>query len=229
MKKIYALASCAILTVSSLSARELKFFEGDKEIPSGSKIEYTDYTSAPGRPGYVELTFNPEIYLWSDITMSVTVTAKCITGQSIQLCAGGKCEVGSEITKEKVKVNGNEKLDIKFEYISEQPEAEAVPVVVTEISAFDPDRSNIKSDFTITFNSVSGVSTVFANDDSFRAVTGGIEYSFETPTPVEIYSLSGETVYSGTLNGNGTISTHNLAPGIYAYKAGSKTGKIYLR
>lgn len=229
MKKFYLLGMCALIASSSLSARELKFFQGEKEIASGSNFEYSEYTSEEGRPGYEDIVFNPGITLWSDVTVNVTVSAKCTSGQQIQLCAGGSCEAGAEVVKENVRLDADQKLDLKFEYLGEVKEGEVPPTIVTELSAFDPDRSNVKADITVTFSAISGVTSVFVNDSSFRAVAGGIEYSFDAPTQIEIFSLSGETVLKTIADGNGLLSTAYLQPGVYAYKAGSKSGKIYLR
>ena len=43
---------------------------------------------------------NPHINIISDVAANdIILIAECTSGQNIQLCAGGTCEMGKEITK----------------------------------------------------------------------------------------------------------------------------------
>ncbi len=230
MKRILASALVAMLAAAPLSARELRFFNGSTEVASGETVESSAFTVTPIGNGRVEVTFAPELFLWSDIfTNSITMTADCVSGQAIQFCPGGECVSGTSITKENITVTADQKLDIKYEYIAELEESEKIPTVVTELSAFDAKHTDVKTEMTIVMSSDSGVAGIFVNDSSFKAIAGAVKYDFATPTEVILYTLSGETLYTAVLEGTGTIDTSSLSTGLYLYKTGTKSGKIYLR
>lgn len=230
MKKFLAFAFVALTAIAPLSARELKFYNGDTPVESGSRLEFTNYNKTSIGNGMVEVSFEPDLYLWSDIfTNTVTLTANCVSGQAIQLCAGGDCVSAESVTKENIKLTTNQKLFLQFEYIAELGENEVVPEVVTEISAVDTKYENIKADITVVLNSSSGVTSIYVNDSSFKAVAGAISYDFASLTEVNLYSLSGERILTSVVEGCGQISTTALASGLYLYKAGNKSGKIYIR
>lgn len=236
MKKLYVIASMALLSAASLSAKELTFYQDSNKIENGSKFTFKDieepyeYTDRETGEMVVEYEYNPFIFLESDFTGSVTITATCLTGQSINLCAGGQCVSDVSVTKTGVMVSPNQKLNLLFDYVGTFPVGTEIPVVTAELTAVDETNPSVKASFTITMDGTqAGVSTVIANDNAFLPVEGGVEYSFNAPTQVAIYSLAGEAMIETSLNGNGTLSTANLPAGIYVYKAGAKSGKIYLR
>lgn len=229
MKKIYLLAAVALFAATPISARVLTFYNGDTPIENGTTVQSNDYEITQYGDN-VEVFFEPKLYIGTDIwTNTVQITAKCITGQEIQLCAGGNCEAGIEVIKNKVTIQPTQKLYLQYEYTSMLPANSEIPVVTTEISAVDTKYPDVTANFTIVMNGSSGVTDVFANDSSFKAVAGGIEYDFTAATEVVLYSLNGEKVMETTLDGSGVLSTSHLPKGIYAYKAGAKSGKLYLR
>ncbi|MDE5869959.1 MAG: T9SS type A sorting domain-containing protein, partial [Muribaculaceae bacterium] len=149
----------------------------------------------------------------------------------IQLCAGGSCDAGEEVTKKDITLQGSQRLPLEFDYVeNERNPSDPIPTVVTEISAVDTKYPNTLTSITVTLNGDNAaVTDIFANDNDFRAVTGAIEYRFDAPTQVAIFNLAGETVLEATLNGEGSLNTTSLSKGVYAYKAGAKSGKIYIR
>ena len=236
MKKIYLVAAAALLATAPISARELTFYNGSTAITNGSTIESQAFDVTPIGNNNVEIYFEPDLYLAADYwTNSVNLTAKCVSGHTIQLCtplaAGqtGSCQTGTEVTKQVITISSSAKIALKYEYVVEQSESDAIPVVVTEFSAVDTKYTTVTADFTVVMGSNSGVTSVFANDASFKAVNGGIAYEFAGRTEVALYSLSGEKVLATVLEGQGVLSTSHLPAGIYAYTAGSKSGKVYLR
>lgn len=229
MKKIYLLAAAALLAASPLSARVLTFYNGTTPIENGSTVRSNDIEITPLGDN-VEVIFEPKLFLTTDIfTNTVQLTAKCISGQEIQLCAGGDCVSGTEIVKNNITIQTDQMLNLQFEYNAMLPANETIPAVATEISAVDTKYPEVTANFTIVMNAGSGVTEMIANDASFKAVAGGIEYDFAALTDVTLYNLSGEKVLETTLEGSGVIFTTHLSNGIYAYKAGTKTGKLYLR
>ena len=229
MKKILALTVALGIAALPLSARELKFYNGNTPINSGAKIEMSDY-EVENIGNMVSVGFAPELYVWSDIfTNTVTLTATCVSGQTIQFCPGGECVAGTTVSKDKVTISSNQKIALLYEYMAELSKDEPIPTVVTEISAFDTKYTSVKADVTIVMSGTAGVTEVFVNDDSFKAVAGGIEYDFAAPTQVVLCTLAGATVIETTLEGSGVLSTASVPEGLYVYKAGEKSGKIYIR
>lgn len=227
MKKLYIALAAALLGTASIQARELTFYLGNQAITNGASVEFTEI-EAETIGSNIEVYMKPEIYLMSDIqTSSVTVSSK--SNLPVQMCAGGACVSGTEIVKENVKLDANKKLDIQFHYETVIPATESVPEVVTEFEAVDPRYPDTAKKFTLVMNPSAGVATIISDNDSFRAVAGGIDYSFAAPTAVELYSITGARVLATTLQGNGTLETSNLPKGIYVYTFAGKSGKIYLR
>ncbi|MBD5274179.1 MAG: T9SS type A sorting domain-containing protein [Bacteroides sp.] len=231
MKKLYAIAAMALLSAASISAKEFTFYQGDNKIENGSEFKFGEAELEDWGDGYAGLTYDPHLFLEADFTGSANITANCTSGQFIQLCAGGQCMRDKKVVKTNIPMSPGSKLNLQFEYVNDDYElGTEFPVVVTEISAVDTTDPKVSASFTIVMDGKeAGVSTVIANDNAFLPVEGGVEYSFDAPTQVAIYSLAGEAMIETSLNGNGTLSTANLPAGIYVYKAGAKSGKIYLR
>nr|MDE6717967.1 hypothetical protein [Muribaculaceae bacterium] len=209
MKKLYAFAAAALFAVLPLSAQKLTFYMGEKPVENGSKVEFKDIEVEDFGDGLGMITMDPNLTLVSDInTSTVKVTAECTSGQSIQLCAGGQCENGKKIVKEGVILVAGQKLPLLFEYMDMMwdPTTPVPTDVTAEISAVDAANPKTAISFTIVMNPKnSEVKSVFLNDKAFRAVKGGIEYTFDAPAAVAIYNLNGEAVVKTTLNGQGTL------------------------
>ncbi|MDE6297970.1 MAG: T9SS type A sorting domain-containing protein [Muribaculaceae bacterium] len=232
MKKLYTFAAAALFAVAPLSAREFTFWLNNTQLKNGDKIVYNEIEREVITPVMENIMIQPPLYLTTDImTKTLQITAKCVSGQSIQLCAGGSCDAGEEVTKKDITLQGSQRLPLEFDYVeNERNPSDPIPTVVTEISAVDTKYPNTLTSITVTLNGDNAaVTDIFANDNDFRAVTGAIEYRFDVPTQVAIFNLAGETVLEATLNGEGSLNTTSLSKGVYAYKAGAKSGKIYIR
>ena len=229
MKKLYITLAAALLGVASMQARVLAFYLGDEKIATGEEVTFNDYEKKQIGSDKYKVTFEPELYLGSDfLSNEIQISATCISGQEIQMCAGGECARSKEVVKKGIEIKANSKLNLEFEYIGEI-EGETIPEVVTEFEAYDTNYTNTKVSFTLVMNSESSALTVIKNNASFRAVAGGIEYSLDAPAAVELYSITGRKVLSANLEGNGTLSTASLPKGIYVYTLGDKSGKLYIR
>ena len=231
MKKLYVIASMALLSVASLSAKEISFYQGDTKIENGSTFTYSGAEIEDYEDGTADLILDPHLFFETDFTGSISINANCTSGETIMLCVGMNCKPGTNVTTDNISVTPNNKTSLIFHY--ENPEyviGTPIHEIVTVFTAFDETNPAVKTSFTLVMDGKeAGVSTVIANDNAFLPVEGGVEYSFDAPTQVAIYSLAGEAMIETSLNGNGTLSTANLPAGIYVYKAGAKSGKIYLR
>ena len=230
MKKILSIALAVLFVTANMSARELKFYNGNIAVNQGETLEFADFTVTSIGNGMVEVSFAPELYIWSDIfTNTVSMTAECTSGEEIQFCPGGNCVFGKTVTKDDLKIMADQKIAIQYEYIAEMSESAAIPTVVTKISAVDTKHPEVSAEMIIVMNASSGVAEAVVSDNTFKAVNGGICFDFVKESEVSIFTLTGEQVYSGCHNGIGTIDTSAFANGIYIYKVGKKSGKIYLQ
>jgi len=230
MKKLYLAMAAALLSIASMSARELTFYLNNTPIANGETVKYElseDEVQKSGDQTYIECY--PNLSLHADLVGSVDITATCTTGQTIGLCAGGACVKGTEIVKENVSIQGGTKLPLNFDYEAEIAAGENIPQVITEFKALYHGKQSTLKTFTFIINPTAGLATVIADDASFRAVKGGIEYNLDAPAAVALYSITGQKVLTANLNGTGTLSTANLPAGIYVYTLNGHSSKIYLR
>lgn len=225
MKKFLLILMCAYATFSA-SAVELSFWLGNKKITPGQTVQFTDITTDL-YTDYKEVTMKPALYISSDIFSSdVKITAKCTSGQSIQMCAGGTCRGGVTVTKDQVTVRPNQKLDLGFDYIGELDLDEAIPTVVTVFEAEDIYESDSKVTFVLEMGEKSASVSVIEAFDDLKAVDGGIAYKADEATQLNVAAISGVNVFSATVSGEGFIA---LPAGIYVYSFGERTGKLYVR
>ena len=154
MKKIYAFIA-VLFAAFSLSAGELTFYMGNRAIGNGAKVEFDDIEVEDFGDGLGMITMDPNLSLVSDFdTRTVKVTAECITGQFINLCAGGQCESGKKIVKEGVFLVAGQKLPLLFEYMDMMwdPSTPVPTDITTKISAVDTTDPETEISFIIVMN-----------------------------------------------------------------------------
>ena len=227
MKKLYLAMLAMLLCFGVAEARKLTFYIGKTAITPGETVSFEDI-AVDDYGDYREVTMAPELYLTSDIYSSkINITAKCTSGQSIQMCAGGACAMGETVTKENITIQTNAFLELKFDYIVELEGDEAIPVVVTEFSAVDTAYPETAVSFTLVMGEKGGV-TLIENNADLVAVEGGIQYNVEQPTSLEIVDIQGRKVAEATVNGFGFLPIDAPA-GVYVYTFGENSGKIYIK
>ena len=227
MKKLYLAMLAMLLCFGVAEARKLTFYIGKTAITPGETVSFEDI-AVDDYGDYREVTMAPELYLTSDIYSSkINITAKCTSGQSIQMCAGGACAMGETVTKENITIQTNAFLELKFDYIVELEGDEAIPVVVTEFSAVDTAYPETAVTFTLVMGEKGGV-TLIENNADLVAVEGGIQYNVEQPTSLEIVDIQGRKVAEATVNGFGFLPIDAPA-GVYVYTFGENSGKIYIK
>lgn len=227
MKKLYLAMLAMLLCFGVAEARKLTFYIGKTAITPGETVSFEDIV-VDDYGDYREVTMAPELYLTTDIYSSkINITAKCTSGQSIQMCAGGACAMGETVTKENISIQTNAFLELKFDYIVELEGDEAIPVVVTEFSAVDTAYPETAVSFTLVMGEKGGV-TLIENNADLLAVEGGIQYNVEQPTTLEIVDIQGRKVAEATVNGFGFLPVDAPA-GVYVYTFGENTGKIYIK
>ncbi len=62
--------------------------------------------------------------------------------------------------------------------------------------------------------------------DTLKAVAGGLSFNAETATQLYVTNILGVNVCNRQVSGEGTVA---LPAGLYVYRFGNKTGKIYVK
>ncbi|MGN0237252.1 MAG: T9SS type A sorting domain-containing protein [Lepagella sp.] len=226
MKKVYLLMA-GVMMAGIANAKTLNFIEEESGnvIPNGST-----YTSSECTDLEVMKMYDPKISVLADESMTVSMTAECTTGQMIQLCLGGDCVAGVTVTKNNVQLVGGEALPTLFEYTwvdgEDLPEQVVTNLDIKETGVLG---SGASSSIVVVINTNTGAVSTLKVDDAFRYANGAINYSVEKASLVELYDTTGKCVLSQEVSGNGTISTEGISTGIYMYRVGNKTGKIFVK
>ncbi|MDE5555846.1 MAG: hypothetical protein K2J10_11785 [Muribaculaceae bacterium] len=227
MKK-FLLLLAGVSAYLSADAIELTFWMGNQKITPNQTVKFNDIDVVTyDEDGYKEVTMDPKLSLTADIYSSnIKLSATCTSGQIIQMCAGGTCNAGESVTKEKITVRPNQKLNLDFEYADEFDLDEPIPTVVTVIEAEDVTESGTKVQFIIEMGEEGASVTAIEVRDDFKAVEGGVAYKAAKNCPLRIVNILGVNVYSATVSGEGVI---NLPKGLYVYTFGNRSGKVYIR
>lgn len=230
MKKLYTLLLGLALTLSA-GARTLTFWNGDAKIEAGATVEFNDWTVVDNGD-YVEVKALPDLYIQSDIaTSTLQVKAVCTSGQKIEMCCGGACsfaENGNPLVKA-VTVSARQKLALDFKYIAEFDKGEEYPVVTTLFEAVDTKYPDTKKEFVLIMKNGNGSVLELETSNAVKAVPGAINYNLAAPAELSLYSMTGRLALKASVEGHGSISTASLAKGLYIYRLGTKSGKLYVR
>lgn len=225
MKKFLLLLSFMAL-VQYAGAIELSFWIGNQKITPGETIRFTDIT-VEDYGTWKEVTMKPMIYLQSDIYSSeVALTATCTSGQEIQLCTNGKCRKGASITLNDFTLQTNQKFDIGFDFKAELDSDEAIPTVVTTIEAEETSTPGSRVQFVIEMSEKGASISEIRTSDSLKAVAGGLSFNAESATQLYVTNILGVNVYNREVSGEGIVA---LPKGLYVFRFGRKSGKIYVK
>ncbi len=227
MKKLY-LTLLAALVALGAGARELTFYYGDTPIADGSTITFNDI-KVVDEGSYFEVEMAPDLYISSDIyTQTVEITAECTSGQSVKICAGGNCALGTTARRDKVVLQTNKKLALDFHYDSEFDAGEEIPTVTTVITAVDTKYPATKKSFTIIMGKNASVSDI-ATGNAVSYTPDGLAYAFAADSDLAIFDITGKQIYAARLSGSGVVDTSHLAKGVYLYRAGAASGKFIVK
>lgn len=232
MKKFYLMLGAALLGIGA-NAQTLTFKLGDEIIEPGKTVifEGGDKYEVPG----VMATWNcaPEFTVTPSASGTIDVVGKSLTGDEFQMCCNGGCTPGTLINKPGINVTANNPYDLVLEFIGTQmgEDAKIPQNAVIEISAQYNGKPETLTKCSVKFFDTegAGVMTVLDGKSSLYSVNGAIEYSVETPSTLTIYSTDGTVVGHEKVNGNGSVSTSDLAKGVYLYTLGSKSGKVLVK
>lgn len=242
MKKL--LLSIALLGAMSagMEAQELKFTYEGRDLANGEVITYTDYTVLSGSvtngvtDRYSVIMIVPEVYIVCDEREDVSIQATSLSGQTIEICAGGECINGVNPLKPLVELQAN--VPVPLEAGMQLRLGPGQPVVIPDeeilIEAwytYDEDKEDVIR-LTIKLADPSGVESILADGSYIRINGKELAYEFGNPSSLSVYSISGKTIFSKQVSGAGKINLATLQKGVYVYKVAgknSKAGKFVLR
>ena len=190
----------AAVTIAA-TAQSLAFKCDGKVINNGETYCSTGINETYASLGW--LYFEPKVHVVSATGGTVEVTAQSLDNKEIELCFGGTCVNGTNITKSSV-LKPNEEVDIQLHANAQEAEKATYKVKLTaKCGAM-----------------VSTITLVMSNDPEVTSVEA---IANSADGVIDIYTIGGNKVAS--FRGKEDIDFPNLKKGTYIYKAtvGGKT------
>lgn len=190
----------AAVTIAA-TAQSLAFKCDGKVINNGETYCSTGINETYASLGW--LYFEPKVHVVSATGGTVEVTAQSLDNKEIELCFGGTCVNGTNITKSSV-LKPNEEVDIQLHANAQEAEKATYKVKLTaKCGAM-----------------VSTITLVMSNDPEVTSVEA---IANSADGVIDIYTIGGNKVAS--FRGKADIDIPNLKKGTYIYKAtvGGKT------
>ena len=190
----------AAVTIAA-TAQSLAFKCDGKVINNGETYCSTGINETYASLGW--LYFEPKVHVVSATGGTVEVTAQSLDNKEIELCFGGTCVNGTNITKSSV-LKPNEEVDIQLHANAQEAEKATYKVKLTaKCGAM-----------------VSTITLVMSNDPEVTSVEA---IANSADGVIDIYTIGGNKVAS--FRGKADIDFANLKKGTYIYKAtvGGKT------
>lgn len=235
MKKLYIIAAAALVSASA-AAQTVNFTRNGEVLTNGTTLNYSEKTEVQEIDGtFITFTIEPEIYVVSDEDVNISLKAECTSGQEIQMCYG-ECMSGPTVFYNNIPLTANTPLATQFKYLyTIEFDDEGNPImptepIVTELSLNLAGTIGLPlSKITVVMDPNDSSVSVLEADKSFSYTNGEIRYDAGDGMQCGLYDAEGKCVLDTRISGTGAISTKNLAPGIYVYRLGSKSGKIYVK
>lgn len=200
MKRLFTLMIVAAATIAA-TAQSLTFKCDGKVINNGETYYSTSTNETYASLGW--LYFEPKVHVVSATGGTVEVTAQSLDNKEIELCFGGTCVNGTNITKSST-LKPNEEVDIQLHANAQEAEKATYKVKLTaKCGAM-----------------VSTITLVMSNDPEVTSVEA---IANSADGVIDIYTIGGNKVAS--FRGKADIDFPNLKKGTYIYKAtvGGKT------
>ena len=217
MKKFYLLLMALAITCTA-QARKISFYLGDQLIEKGSTVQFNTITEEEYSGA---LLIAPPLYIGSDTeTQQAQFTMRCTSGQSLSVCTGGTCVMGSNVTKTGLSISKDGKLamDIHYESFDADSSEDLPKDIILDISGQDGTYSTSASNFTIVLNSSgSGIATVFGDKPELRVAGRRLAYKVNGHATISLYNILGVRALHVPVTDAGTVSLESLPKGIYVY------------
>lgn len=241
MKKF--LLSAALISSAILvgNAQTLTFLDMDQNpIANGGTYTFEGWEPEDVVDGqfaeYASVIINPDLYVVSSEDDVITVQATSLTGAAFQLCTTNPCVYSSPenltLTKDDVDVLEDVPLSLKLESIyTYLDEVVDIPYIEILIEAWSNSEPENKISMTLKMGNLdkAGVEKIASQGNVVKILGKTLTYDVTGNSAINIYSLSGKTVVSRNVSGNGSINLGNLPKGVYVYKVAGKTGKFIIK
>lgn len=224
MKK-HLLLAFALLPGALSANAAIDMYMGEQKLADNGTYTFNTITEDPNMGGFM---IDPHLSLLSTEDAMVNITARCTSGQKIQMCAGGQCENAPTVRKEDITLQANVKLDLQFEYIDNQVDDQSqLPKNITTVFTIEGDE---ELSYTLVMNSDgSGIQAIVDRDRNVAYANGELIYDLSKPSKLTLCDTNGRVVLNAAVSGNGSVTLAKLAKGIYIYRLGQNTGKIVVR
>ena len=230
MKKIFTLL---VLFATALTASaQLSFTMDGNTIENGATITSSKLDPSFEEMGFVR--FKPDVFVSLEKAGNVTVEVKALDGRSVDLCLGGNCISGKNLSKAVDLAAGasvNIELDAGGMFIS------GTQTYKCEVTAYYYYTKTISFTMIMTNDpTVLAVGSIEAENDGVMFDGRTMSYTFAAAAPrtVSLYTVSGKQVAQWNVDAAaGTLSLDNLKNGTYVYAvkgAGTNiSGKVVLK
>ena len=223
MKK-HLLLAFALLSGALTANAAIDMYMGEQKLADNGTYTFNTITEDPNTGGFM---IDPHLSVLSTEDAMVNITARCTSGQKIQMCAGGQCVTNTTVSKT-VELKADIKLNLQFEYINNDVDDQAqLPKNITTVITVEDLEVQT---YTIVMNSDgSGIAVIIDRDSNVAYANGELVYNLNKAANLTLCDTNGRIVLNTSVCGNGSISLANLAKGIYIYRLGHSAGKIVVR
>lgn len=227
MKKFLLTAAALIAAAGMNAATGIQMYMGETPIAPGTYV-CNDIVIDPDDGVIID----PKLSVVSaEDVFGVTITAECISGQNIQMCCGGNCEVKPKVVKSDLELEAGKPLDLAFEYMDfDIFNEEDVPEKITTNITVELDGE--QDLYTIVMNDKGSGIAVVSQDRNVYATPDGLVYNVSGNCDVTVYDINGHKVLDTVVKGAGNISFGDLAKGIYLYRVNGSanlSGKVLVK
>lgn len=221
MKKQLLLTFALLSGVLTANAA-IDMYMGEQRLADNGTYTFNTITEDP-----IGFIIDPHLSLLSTEDAMVNITARCTSGQKIQMCAGGQCVTNTTVSKA-VELKADIKLNLEFEYINNEVDNQAqLPKNITTVITVEDLEVQT---YTIVMNSDgSGIAAIIDRDRNVAYADGELVYNLDKSANLTLCDTNGRVVLNTSVNGSGSVSLVNLAKGIYIYRLGHSAGKIVVR
>ena len=235
MKKLLLFGLLAASAFAQVQAQQLKFLYEGEPVPNNFTLIYDkepEVETFPEIPGYIAVTLDPKIHIES--STDATVTVKATANTNIQLCAGGNCVNGTEITKDAVNLTANTPLNLQLDwqevtYDGIMPEVPHIEILLEAWYNNDPDNMIT---MLLKMGTDAGVEFIKAENNNINISGRQLNYNVNKASNLSIYTLTGRVMKSVNVNGTGSINLDALPAGVYLYRLAGQvksSGKFIIK
>lgn len=222
MKKILLSAMLLAAASMTMQAKEITFLVKGEPVSNGATVDWSSYQTYPSANNQTEVFIEPKIFVQTDVDANVNI--RSLANYPVQVCIGGQCEADEEILKTDLPFKANEAQNLLLDcsiFFDEGEEIMLPPIEVQLEAWFADDPSTVYS-LNVNMGSAAGIEAIALQGNKVKVIGRSLDYNVDGATSLSVYSLSGKTVISRNVVGNGSISLGNLPAGVYMYRLNGK-------